>query len=216
MRGANTRGVRNHNPGNIERSADPWQGLAEAQGDQRFFTFQEARWGIRAIARILISYRDRHGLSTVAGIIGRWAPPHENNTRAYVAAVAKRLGVDPDAQIDVTDYATAKALVEAIIAHENAGYRYPEGVVEAGLRLAGIEPPAPRVADTGTARAAAGVAVAGAGAPLVIEAARAAAPFAATVERLAQNSPYVIAALVLAVAAWFIFQRAARARREGL
>ena len=33
---AATRGIRNHNPGNLRRSADPWQGLAPEQTDKEF------------------------------------------------------------------------------------------------------------------------------------------------------------------------------------
>ena len=41
------RGIRNHNPGNIRLSQDPWQGLATPQEDREFFTFQSALYGIR-------------------------------------------------------------------------------------------------------------------------------------------------------------------------
>jgi len=84
------RGIRNHNPGNIRRSADPWQGLAKDQNDDAFFQFAEPKWGIRALARVLISYQDRHGLRTVRGIVSRWAPPVENKTSSYIDHVARR------------------------------------------------------------------------------------------------------------------------------
>lgn len=45
------RGIRNNNPGNIRRNGDPWQGLAETQGDKEFFTFTTPVYGIRALAR---------------------------------------------------------------------------------------------------------------------------------------------------------------------
>jgi hypothetical protein len=92
------RGIRNHNPGNIDRGRDRWQGMADDQsGDPRFVVFTEAEWGIRAIVRVLRSYRDRHGLETVRAIVSRWAPPVENPTARYIAFVCDRLGVDPDA-----------------------------------------------------------------------------------------------------------------------
>ena len=81
------RGIRNHNPGNLRRSADPWQGLAAEQSDAEFFQFASAKWGIRALARTLIAYQDRVGLKTIKQMIGRWAPPNENDTGAYVRAV---------------------------------------------------------------------------------------------------------------------------------
>ena len=80
-----TRGIRNNNPGNIEKSKNnKWQGMAESQPDKRFITFTSPEWGIRAIARILINYKDKYDLDTVKKIISRWAPPSENNTGAYV------------------------------------------------------------------------------------------------------------------------------------
>lgn len=135
------RGVRNNNPGNIRKSKDPWQGLAEEQTDKAFFCFKSSAWGIRALARVLITYYDKHGCNTVKKVIRRWAPPNENNTSSYVAAVSAKLSVSPDAEIDLQDYAVLKPLVEAIIAHENAGYRYPKDVVDKGLEMAGVVPP---------------------------------------------------------------------------
>lgn len=134
------RGVRNNNPGNIRRTADPWQGLAPDQTDEVFFVFAQAKWGIRALARILITYQDKHGCRTVRDIVSRWAPATENDTRSYIAAVADACAVDPDQGIDVHRHADAKALVEAIIAHECANYGYPASVIDAGMVLAGIEP----------------------------------------------------------------------------
>jgi seryl-tRNA synthetase len=71
--GRTPRGIRNNNPGNIRRNGDPWQGLAERQGDVEFFTFKTIPiYGIRALARTLIAYQDKHGCvpsarSSVAG-----------------------------------------------------------------------------------------------------------------------------------------------------
>lgn len=143
------RGIRNHNPGNIEKGS-PWQGLAEDQSaDRRFCVFKAPEWGIRAIARILVAYQDKHKLKTVRGIINRWAPPNENDTAAYVEHVAGKLGVDARlGHVDVTDYETCRVLVEAIIRHENGPNRatadgrwYDAATVNRGLELAGIEAP---------------------------------------------------------------------------
>jgi hypothetical protein len=86
------RGIRNHNPGNIRRNGDPWQGLAERQGDVEFFTFKDPIYGIRALARTLIAYQDKHSCARSGRSLNRWAPPVENNTNAYVRAVAARDG----------------------------------------------------------------------------------------------------------------------------
>ncbi|MBB4287604.1 hypothetical protein [Roseospira goensis] len=141
------RGIRNHNPGNIERGA-PWQGLAEPDEmtpvqrmEDRFAVFKAPEWGIRAIARVLITYQDKHGLRTVRDMLNRWAPPVENDTGAYVERVARDMGVSPDTEINVHCYDPARLMVEAIIAHENGQQPYPNDVIDRGLMLAGIEPP---------------------------------------------------------------------------
>ena len=142
------RGIRNHNPGNIERG-DPWQGLAPDQSpDPRFCVFISPEWGIRAIARTLITYQDRHGIYTIRGIVNRWAPPSENDTDSYARHVAHLVGIDVDEEFDVTDYRACRPIVEAIILHENGrnpdaadGRWYSDLVINRGLELAGIEAP---------------------------------------------------------------------------
>lgn len=134
-----TRGVRNNNPGNIDRNATKWQGMKEDQsGDSRFIVFKTPQYGIRALARTLMTYQNKHGLKTIKGIINRWAPPVENDTQSYVNAVAKKVGVSPTATIDVDDVTIMKPLVVAIIAHENAGYAYADTVIDEGLHMAGV------------------------------------------------------------------------------
>ena len=139
MTKAITRGLRNFNPGNIDRDGTPWQGMAEDQSsDPRFIVFKSAPFGIRALARVLITYQDKHGLSTVRKIINRWAPPVENNTEAYVQSVAAALGVAANDIINVHDFDVMKPLVKAIIKHENGVQPYPDSVINYGLSLAGV------------------------------------------------------------------------------
>lgn len=139
------RGVRNNNPGNIDRG-QPWQGLAkphemtpEQRAEKRFAVFRSPEWGIRAIVRILQTYREKYGLASVEGIINRWAPPVENDTGAYMARVAKDMGVGPTATLDTTDAAILLPLVKAIIAHENGGNPYDDATILKGITLAGME-----------------------------------------------------------------------------
>ncbi len=137
------RGVKNRNPGNIDRTGTKWQGMASDQSsDPRFIVFEAPEWGIRAIVRVLRTYYDKHGLRTVKGIINRWAPPVENDTEAYYVTVAKKLGVDPGEQIDIDDLDTLRTLVKAIIRHENGrgpepdGGWYSDDVIDEGIRRA--------------------------------------------------------------------------------
>lgn len=142
-----TRGIRNHNPGNIDRHPGVrWQGMAEDQsGDSRFVVFSDPRWGIRAIARVLITYmtarkaRDGSRIDTIRDVIDRWAPPNENNTGAYARHVAELTGIDIDDPIQ-PDYPTLRRLVPAIITHENGVQPYGDDVIDDGLALAGLNP----------------------------------------------------------------------------
>jgi hypothetical protein len=113
------RGIRNRNPGNIVVSG--WtqrqDGYTGPEPEGRFATFKTMEHGLAALMKLLVVYRESHGLTTVRGIIDRWAPPTENNTSAYVLAVSRALFVDPDETLpDAAD--TYVALAHAIAAHE--------------------------------------------------------------------------------------------------
>ena len=133
------RGIRNNNPGNIRKSKDLWQGLAERQTDAAFFVFKTPTYGIRALARVLIAYQDKYGLNTIDGIINRWAPPVENNTLAYVRSVAKFTGFSANKALNMHRFEHLKPLVEAIICHENGVQPYSAADITKGLLLAGVE-----------------------------------------------------------------------------
>lgn len=125
------RGIANANPGNI-RHGDKWQGLAKDQKDPDFCTFNSPFWGIRAMARILLGYQQRRAINTVQGIIERWAPPVENDTGAYVKAVAHEIGINPEVRIDLTNAGLLARLVAAIVRHENGQQPYSlEAISEA-------------------------------------------------------------------------------------
>lgn len=131
------RGIRNFNPGNIDRTAERWQGMAADQSsDKRFVVFTAPVWGLRALAKVLLSYQRKYGLRTPAAIIGRWAPTVENDTDAYARQVAKALGVGVDDQIDLTTAATLERILPAIVQHENGQQPYPATLIAAAVRLA--------------------------------------------------------------------------------
>lgn len=142
------RGVRNNNPGNIDYNPrNAWQGqlgLEVGVPSPRFARFDTPENGIRALGKLLINYRGKDGMPGVGGpgidtvreTITRWAPGNENNTEAYIAAVARRLGVNATDVIDVRKPATLSVMVSSIIAHECAGFAYPEAVLAEGLRRA--------------------------------------------------------------------------------
>lgn len=132
-----TRGERNNNPGNIDRTKTRWQGMAEDQsGDRRFVVFTDPVWGIRALAKVLMTYNRAYEIKTVRGFINRWAPPVENDTGAYVRQVARALSVDPDEPIDISKPSVLKALTIAIIKHENGRCIYSDEVITQGIMKA--------------------------------------------------------------------------------
>ena len=136
------RGIRNHNPGNIE-IGDPWQGIAKGdevqsyqKGEERFVTFKSPEWGIRAIGVLMQTYRWKHGLTSIRGIVTRWAPPEENDTESYIKSVAKMTGFDPEISLDTKSPEVLKKLLGAIIKHENGEQPYSEETITAGINLA--------------------------------------------------------------------------------
>lgn len=161
-----SRGLRNNNPGNIDRNETKWQGMAADQStDPRFVVFTAPQYGIRAMAKVLMTYQQRYGCDTIRKIINRWAPPSENNTGAYVASVAASCGVGPDDVIDVDSVAIMLPLVKAIIVHENGENPYADSLVTEGLRMAGVADAKQKaLAQQGPFQAHVGAAVAAAGA----------------------------------------------------
>jgi hypothetical protein len=105
------RGVRNNNPLNLEATVN-WSGMTGNDG--RFATFGSMEEGFAAADQNLQAYANKHGINTVSGIINRWAPPTENDSRAYAATVAGALGVNPDDPLDMADPAIRSQLVQAM------------------------------------------------------------------------------------------------------
>jgi hypothetical protein len=131
------RGIRNNNPGNIRLLNPPagWQGaVSRAQNtDGTFEQFTSPVYGLRAIFKTLTTYQNKYGLTTIRGIISRWAPASENDTAAYVAAVAAAVGVSPDLPLS---YAQRAELVKAIVMHENGVQPYPDTLVNQAQGMA--------------------------------------------------------------------------------
>ena len=221
-----TRGIRNNNPGNIEIGA-PWQGLmkpekmtVEQRAEVRFCVFESPAYGIRAIARTLITYQDKRKapdgsrIDTVKEIVERWAPPVENNSGAYAAHVRKVLNVQPGDEINVHDYETMKGLVVGIILHENGVQPYTDAQIDLGLSMAGIRPPAKSLQQSRTVKggqlAAAGGAVSIAGA--VADQMQAVSPI---VDMIKMYGPWLAGAMALVAAGVVIYARWDDLRRLG-
>jgi hypothetical protein len=134
-----TRGERNNNPGNIREypgDMTAWQGERSTDDDAEFEEFDSAELGIRALAKVLLSYQRKYGIRSVRGFIRRWAPPVENNTDSYERAVSKRMGVTPEESLDITHEQTLASMVKAIIWHENGRCIYSDVEIGAGVQRA--------------------------------------------------------------------------------
>ncbi len=141
------RGIRNNNPGNIERNNIAWQGALTMdqvqQGgvldqagnvltrtwDPLYVQFDTPANGVRAIGHVLRAKAAR-GLVTVDQIIRDYSKTDQD---AYVRNVTRALGLDPDAggQYQAVDLLPVLPTVAtAIIQQENAQQPYePSDIV---------------------------------------------------------------------------------------
>ncbi|WLW38376.1 hypothetical protein OCLPNDPH_00001 [Escherichia phage Zappy] len=138
-----TRGIRNNNPGNIRVSKDQWEGMTGDDGS--FVTFDSPESGVRALGKNLLSY-GRQGYDSIEKIINRWAPPNENDTKAYIDSVVAATGIPATQSLDLSNPDTLSALAQAISFHET-GSRYDPEVYQNGVARAlnGISPKTPPV-----------------------------------------------------------------------
>jgi hypothetical protein len=134
--------VRNNNPGNI-RIGQGWQGLmprAQMNADQaaetRFCVFLSPEWGFRAMAEIFHTYYRQDGVRTLEQLITRWAPPSENDTGAYIAAVSKEISLAADTPLDFTKSDLMAAICKAIAVHECGGWFFTPADLASGVQLA--------------------------------------------------------------------------------
>jgi hypothetical protein len=127
-----SRGLRNNNPLNIRHNADVFQG--EIKGaDKSFKTFSSMPYGYRAAFVTLATYLSR-GWNTVEKIISHWAPPNENNTDSYIAAVEKWSGAPRNKELTTADGADYILIVAAMSFVEN-GKNANISEVKAGFNL---------------------------------------------------------------------------------
>ena len=133
--GMTTRGLRNNNPLNIEKSkVNPWQGEILPSADSRFAQFKSMAYGYRAAFKLLHNYQHRYGCNRLEDFINRWAPPSENNTRAYITTVAKRSGLSDISTIDTKNGEQMCKIVSAMSYMEN-GIPANEHDVKDGWKL---------------------------------------------------------------------------------
>jgi len=133
------RGIRNNNPGNI-RIGINWLGRVIPGKDLSFIEFKTMPYGVRALYIDLIN-KHKSGLRTIRDIIYRYAPPSENLTDAYVAAVAQDMKI-PATQVFTPTAKNFTTFAKAIVKHENGkdGAMVTASDYAAGLALARMRP----------------------------------------------------------------------------
>lgn len=131
-----TRGIRNNNPGNIKRSNSRWKGLAlpmemteEQKSEQVFCVFKEAVWGIRAMCKILQTYRSR-GAWSILDYVQIWAPKTDANpVENYARYIAEKLELDyRNDGLDLDDHETLLGMLQSMIYFENGQQPYDDSV----------------------------------------------------------------------------------------
>lgn len=113
---------RHNNPGNLVFAGQRGATVGETVAGHTFARFQSTEEGVAALYRQLQLYQKR-GIDTLAEIMGVYAPEGANNTGAYINALSKSTGIDPNQQLNFGDPATAAAMIRGISQHE-AGRSY--------------------------------------------------------------------------------------------
>ena len=137
--------IRGNNPGNIRyNEADKWQGASTPPNIGSFCAFDSPIMGIRAIARVLITFQDKYACKTVRDFISRYAPPADlNPTEQYIANVCTWGRIEPDQQLNVHKYEDCCPLVEGIIRQEQGQQPYSDAQIDEALKRAGVVPIVP-------------------------------------------------------------------------
>lgn len=114
------RGVRNNNPGNLVKTNINWQGKKQVSSDPRFEQFVNLTFGIRAKLRDILNDINK-GLNTIPKLITEFAPPHENNTNAYIAYVLQQTKLSNSDDLRKLNRQQLVDLSWSIIVYENGG-----------------------------------------------------------------------------------------------
>lgn len=128
------RGLRNNNPGNIRLNGIPYEGEIVPSKDRSFKQFKSMAYGYRAMFVVLHTYARKYGITTIEGMISRYAPASENHTKAYIGAVSEWSGVSATSHLTTTNADVMIPIVAAMSRVEN-GEAAVMADVEAGWKM---------------------------------------------------------------------------------
>ena len=125
-----TLGLRNHNPMNIvSNPVNKWKGQVGVNG--RFCVFKTSFYGLRAGSRLLRNYITKYHLTSVHGLINRYAPTIENDTSEYSRFVASKLQIDEFSH--VLGESDLTGLVKAIVTFENGFNPFSDRIIRSAV-----------------------------------------------------------------------------------
>lgn len=127
------RGLRNNNPLNLEGG--------DTATDGRFGQYPTMEAGVAANAKQLLINQDTHGLTTIAGQIGRWSPTSDptnasGSTANYIKSVSTEMGMGPNDKLDLHDPGTMGRMVTAMARVENGGKTPDQDAIGRGVATA--------------------------------------------------------------------------------
>ncbi|TGC28037.1 hypothetical protein [Escherichia sp. E1130] len=111
-----------NNPANL-RAASGYETANTKSG--KFAVFPTLDEGVLAAAKQLQLYGSR-GINNIHDIVGKWAPPNENNTQAYIQHVVKATGRSEHESLNLGDPKLLAKLISAMSVKEGAGSRVSE------------------------------------------------------------------------------------------
>ena len=108
-----------NNPGNLR---PPGQSSG-------FMQYPTEEAGIKAMARQLGLYYRRDKIDTISGIVSKYAPSSENDTKAYIDAVSRRTGYGANEKLDLDNADVLSRIMSAMTKQENHKSNYtPSGI----------------------------------------------------------------------------------------
>lgn len=133
------RGIRNNNPGNIKTycwlsSYVSWNGeLTCAENtDGVFCQFKRFADGVRAMIKLLKTYKTKYQINTIDNLISRWDCP---TAQHYKDFVSDETGFSISQIIDLHDKDTLKKICTAMIKLECDGFTLSSAQFETGYSL---------------------------------------------------------------------------------
>lgn len=134
------------NPGNIKKNKESlkFQGVSKEQPHKRFLKFNDEVWGLRALARILVTYKDKYKINTLEKAISRYAPPEENPTEKYIEFVSDKSGFPRNQELDFHLYEHTVPIIKAMVRFEQGEQPCTDVQYDLAANRAGlVSPPKP-------------------------------------------------------------------------